>query len=203
MCRLGSASNPHIERQVEQIEQALRDDTMDLKALLAESWSEQTTEQVAVDRGLDVQVLSFLVRSSARPSIEAASEQLRRDLEPEKWRKSNCPVCGSQPAFNLLKGDGGIRYSLCSYCGCEWRIDRLSCSVCGNKDQDTLQYFHGEGEMACRIDLCDVCHHYIKTIDYRTIEESDPCLEDLATLHLDVLATQRGYRRSVPSPWTS
>jgi len=96
-----------------------------------------------------------------------------------------------------------MRYSLCSYCDCQWGIDRVSCSVCGSKEQGSLHYFCGEGEDACRIDLCDTCHHYIKTIDYRNLEESDPSLEDLATLHLDVLAAQKGYRRAVPNPWTA
>ena len=96
-----------------------------------------------------------------------------------------------------------MRYSLCSCCGCQWKIDRLSCSVCGSREQGALHYFCGEGEDACRIDLCDTCHHYIKTIDYRSLEESDPSLEDLATLHLDVLAARKGYRRAVPNPWTA
>ena len=94
-----------------------------------------------------------------------------------------------------------MRYSLCSYCACQWRVDRLSCSVCGNKNQGSLQYFCGEGEEAHRVDLCDACHHYIKTIDYRSLEESDPSLEDLATLHLDVVAVQKGYTRAVPPFW--
>ena len=201
LCRLGSAANPHFASQVEKIDQALHEGTMDLKALLTGGGNEQTIEQVAADRGLDTQVLSFLVRSSTRPSIEAGREQLRGALDPETWRKSRCPVCGSLPTLSLLKGDGGMRYSLCSYCDCQWRIDRLSCSVCGSKEQGALHYFYGEGEDACRIDLCDACHHYIKTIDYRSLEESDPSLEDLATLHLDVLAAQKGYRRAVPDPW--
>ena len=71
---------------------------------------------------------------------------------------------------------------------------------CGNKDQGSLHCFHGEGDEAHRIDLCDKCHQYIKTIDFRKIEESDPVLEDLATLHLDVLATQKGNKRPVPNP---
>jgi len=70
----------------------------------------------------------------------------------------------------------------------------LSCAVCGNKEQGSLKYFYGEGEEACRVDLCDNCHHYTKTIDCRTLEAPDPCLEDLATLHLDVLAVQKGIR---------
>jgi formate dehydrogenase accessory protein FdhE len=142
-------------------------------------------------------------QSSIRPSIEAGMGQLLSKLEPETWRKSHCPVCGSLPSLNLLKGEGGKRYSLCSYCGYQWRIDRLSCSVCDNKEQKFLKYFYGEGEESYRIDLCDKCHHYIKTIDVRDLEESDPSLEDLATLHLDVVAAQKGYERSVPNPWAA
>jgi FdhE protein len=201
LCRLGNAANPHIASQVEKIEQALHDGTMDLKALFTGGGQDQAIEQVAADRGLDKQVLSFLVRSSTRPSIEAGREQLRGEFDPETWRKTRCPVCGSLPTLSLLRGDGGMRYSLCSCCDYQWRIDRLSCSVCGSKEQGALHYFCGEGEDACRIDLCDTCHHYIKTIDYRNLEESDPSLEDLATLHLDVLAVQKGYRRAVPNPW--
>ena len=203
LCRLGSAANPHIASQVAKIEQALHDGTMDLKALLTGGGEEQTIGQVAADRGLDKQVLSFLVWSSTRSSIEAGRELLRGDFDPETWRKSRCPVCGSLPTLSLLRGDGGMRYSLCSYCDCQWRIDRLSCSVCGSKEPGALHYFCGEGEEAIRIDLCDTCHHYIKTIDYRSLEESDPSLEDLATLHLDVLAAKKGYRRAVPNPWTA
>ena len=59
------------------------------------------------------------------------------------------------------------------------------------------------GKESYRIDLCDKCHHYIKTIDVRDLEESDPSLEDLATLHLDVVAAQKGYERSVPNPWAA
>jgi FdhE protein len=203
LCRLGSEANPHIAAEVEKINRALLDGTMNLKELVAEGGSEHVIEQAAANAGLDALVLSFLVQSSIRPSIEAGSEQLQVKLEPETWRKGRCPVCGSLPALSLLKGEGGMRYSLCSYCSCEWKIDRLSCSICGNKEQGALQYFCGEGEEAHRIDLCDACHHYIKTIDYRSLEGSDPSLEDLATLHLDVLAAQKGYRRVVPNPWTA
>jgi FdhE protein len=203
LCQLGSTANAHMGEQVEKIKEALRGTQTDLEKLLSGAGKAETIEQVAEDQGLDKQVLSFLIQNSIQPSIETGREQLRGAIDPEMWRRNHCPICGSLPALNLLKRDGGMRYSLCFYCGFEWRIDRLSCSVCGNKDQGFLQYFYGEGEEACRIDLCDQCHHYIKTIDYRILEASDPCLEDLATLHLDVLAAQKGYRRPVPNPWST
>jgi len=96
-----------------------------------------------------------------------------------------------------------VRYSLCSHCVCQWRVDSLSCSVCGNKDPGALHYFCGEGEEAHLIDLCDACGHYIKMIDCRSLEEPDPSLEDLATLHLDLLATRKGYKRATPNFWTN
>jgi FdhE protein len=202
LCQIGKAANPHMAAQAEVITRALSENKIDLKKLLIGGGKGQNIERVAADCGLDKQVLSFLIQSSTRPSIEAGMGQLRSQVDAETWLKSHCPICGSLPSLSLLKGEGK-RYSLCSYCGFQWRIYRLSCSVCCNKEQGSLKYFYGEGEDAYRIYLCNKCHHYIKTIDYRNLEESDPSLEDLATFHLDVLATQQGYMRSVPNPWAT
>jgi hypothetical protein len=49
------------------------------------------------------------------------------ELDPETWRKGHCPACGSLPTLSLLKGVEGRRYLLCSFCGYEWRMDRLCC----------------------------------------------------------------------------
>ena len=172
------------------------DNPMDLEKLLTDGGKEQAIERVSAETGIDRKILSFLIQNSIKPSIEAGMERLCREIEPETWRKPHCPVCGCPPALNVLKGEAGERFSICSYCSCQWRIDRLSCAACGNKEQDSLRYFHAVGEDAYRIDMCNQCRHYIKTIDYRNLETSDPCLEDLATLHLDILALQKGYART-------
>ena len=203
LCRLSKAANPNLSAEIAAIDLALADTTVDLKRLVAVGGNDEAIEHAAAGAGLDQKVLSFLVKNSSLPSIEAVREQLRDEVGLESSRKDHCPVCGSPPALSLLKGEGGMRYSLCSFCGCEWRIDRLSCSVCGNKEQGSLQYFCGEGEEAHRIDLCDACHHYIKTIDIRSLEGADPELEDLGTMHLDVVAVQKGYARAVPGFWTA
>jgi FdhE protein len=203
LCRIGKAANPRMAGQVEKIRDLLGKKKIDLKKLFDGGVKEETIEQVAAESGLDKSILSFFLQSSIRPSIEAGVEQLRGELDPETWRKGHCPVCGSLPFLSLLKGEEGKRYLLCSFCGYQWRADRLCCPACDNKDQGSLGYFCGEGEETFRIDLCDRCHRYIKTIDYRNLEESDPCLEDLATLHLDVLAAQKGYRRAVSNPWAA
>ena len=189
--------------QVGKIKEALDNKKIDLKKLLKKGVMEQRIEQIADEFGLDIKVFSFLMQGSIKPSIEAGMEQLRSELDPETWLKGYCPMCGSLPSLSLLKEEVGKRYLLCSYCGYQWRIDRLFCPFCNNKEQESLQYFCGEGEEAYRIDLCEKCHQYIKTIDYRNLEESDPVLEDLATLHLDILASQKGYKRPIPNPWVT
>jgi FdhE protein len=202
LCHIGKEANPHMAEQVAKIGKALDHEGIDLKKLLKKRLAEQRVERAADECGLDKKVFLFLIQSSIKPSIEAGMEQLRTEVDPETRLKGHCPICGTLPSLSLLKEEVGKRYLLCSFCGYQGRIDRLFCPFCSSKEQDSLHYFHGEGEETHRIDLCDKCHRYIKTIDYRNLQESDPVLEDLATLHLDILATQKGYKRPVPNPWT-
>ena len=203
LCQVGKEASPRIAEQVKKIQEAMNDKKMDLKRLLEKGLTDQKVEQAAEELGLDKKVFSFLIQNSIKPSIEAGRDQVRGELDPETWLKGYCPVCASLPSLSLLKEEAGKRYLLCSYCGYQWRIDRIFCPFCNNKNHESLHYFHGEGEETHRIDLCDECHRYIKTIDYRNLQESDPVLEDVATPHLDILATQRGYKRPTPNPWTT
>jgi FdhE protein len=203
LCQIGKEANPHMAEQMKKIEEAIDDRRMDLKKLLKKGLTEQKAEQVANELGLDKKVFSFLIQSSIKPSIEAGMEQLRSEIDPEIWLKGYCPICGSLPSLSLLKEEVGKRYLLCSFCGYQWRIDRIFCPFCENKDHESLHYFHGEEEETHRIDLCEKCYRYIKTIDYRNLQESCPDLEDLATPHLDILAVQKGYKRPAPNLWTA
>ena len=203
LCQAGRDANPHMAEQARKIEEVIGNDRMELRKLLEGGWREEKIERVADEWVLDKKVFSFLIQSSIRPSIEAGVGQFRRELDRETWLRGYCPLCGSLPSLSLLREVVGKRYLLCSFCGYQWRTDRILCPFCKNKDQESLHYFCGEGEETHRIDLCDKCHQYIKTIDYRNLKESDPVLEDLATLHLDLLASQKGYKRPVPNPWTT
>jgi FdhE protein len=201
LCQIGKGANPHMAEQARKIEEAIDKKRIDLEKFLKKGLKEQRIEQVADELGLDKKFFPFLIQGSTKPSIEAGMEKLRSELDPETWLKGYCPVCGSLPFLSLLKEEVGKRYLICSYCSYEWRIDRMFCPFCSNKEQESLHYLFAEGEEAYRIDLCEKCHQYIKTIDYRKLEKSDPVLEDLATLHFDVLASQKGYKRPVPNPW--
>lgn len=201
LCQIGKEANPHMAEEVRKIEEAMSEKKIDLSTLLKEGGNEQKIEGVAKELGLDKKILLFFIHSSVKPSIEAGAEKLSHEIETETWMRGLCPVCGSLPSLSLFKEEVGKRFLLCSHCRYQWRIDRMICPFCNNKDQESLHYFSAEGEEAYRINLCDQCHQYIKTIDLRTIGETDPSLEDLATLHLDITASKRGYKRPVANPW--
>jgi FdhE protein len=203
LCQVGRDANPHMAEQMKKIKEAIHYKRIDLKKLLTGGSKEQRIDESVKELGLDKNVSLFLIQASIWPSIEAGVEQLRSEVDPETWLKGYCPLCGSLPSLSLLKEEVGKRYLLCSFCGYQWRVERIFCPFCNNKDQESLHYFCGEGEETHRIDLCDKCHQYIKTIDTRNLQESDPVLEDLSTLHLDLLASQKGYKRPVPNPWTA
>jgi FdhE protein len=203
LCQVGRDANPHMAAQIMKIKEAIHYKRIDLKKLLTGGSKEQRIDESVKELGLDKNVSLFLIQASIWPSIEAGVEQLRSEVDPETWLKGYCPLCGSLPSLSLLKEEVGKRYLLCSFCGYQWRVERIFCPFCNNKDQESLHYFCGEGEETHRIDLCDKCHQYIKTIDARNLQESDPVLEDLSTLHLDLLASQKGYKRPVPNPWTA
>ncbi len=198
LCEIGKEANPTLAKQVKKIEEALLQKGLDLRKVLT---GEMRGEKAADELGLDKKVFLFLIHNSIKPSLEAMVEQIHKEVDPETWLKGYCPLCGSLPYLGLLKGEEGKRYLLCSYCGYEWRTERLFCPFCGNKDQSSLQYFFGEGEESYRIDTCNQCNQYIKTIDLRKMDLIDPTLEDLATLHLDLIASKKEFKRPVPHPW--
>jgi FdhE protein len=203
LCQIGKEANPHMAEEAKKIEKAVSEKKIDMSTLFKEGGNEQKIEEIAKELGLDRKILLFFIHSSLQPSLETGVEQLSREIKTETWMKGHCPICGSLPCLSLLKEEVGKRFLLCSHCGYQWRIDRMICPFCNNRNQESLQFFYAEEEKTHRVDLCEKCHQYIKTIDLRTIGETDFLLEDLATLHLDIVASKRGYKRPVPNPWTN
>ena len=200
-CEIAGEANPLLADQVKKMRKVLEMKKLDFKDLLKEGFKEKKMAEKADELGVDSRIFLFLLQNATKPSIEAGMKQIQKDIESEKWSKGICPVCGSLPHLSLLREEIGKRFLLCSYCGHPWPTERFLCPFCNNSRQDSLHYFCADGEESYRIDVCDKCLQYIKTIDTRKTEVIDPLLEDLATLHLDLLASQKGYRRPVPSPW--
>jgi FdhE protein len=139
-------------------------------------------------------LLGFLVEESLRPALEVLSEKYKDISAGSKWSEGYCPICGREPKISELREEGGKRFLFCGQCGFEWQFRRIKCPFCGNEDQQTLAYFTIEEEEKYRVDVCNVCNKYIKTVDFRkTDKKPNLDVEDIATLHLDILADEEGY----------
>ncbi|MDL1970458.1 MAG: formate dehydrogenase accessory protein FdhE [Candidatus Desulfofervidaceae bacterium] len=144
---------------------------------------------------LDFNLLKFLVFHSLKPSLEICVQGLKQKLEGKTWMKGYCPICGHYPYIAALR-ENGKKFVRCSFCGYEWSIERIFCPFCGNKNHEKLKYFEVEGEEGYRVYVCEECKRYLKTVDENKIENVvDLDLEDIATLHLDILAEKEGYKK--------
>jgi FdhE protein len=115
--------------------------------------------------------------------------------DEEQWLRRYCPTCGSLPAMAQLVGvDPGRRRLLsCGCCGTRWRYRRIGCPFCECADDHRLSALAIEGEKCLRIDYCQSCRAYLKTYDGEGSETF--FLADWTSLHLDVIARDRGLKR--------
>ena len=113
----------------------------------------------------------------------------------DAWERGECPTCGAAPAMGLLVDDGTdrARHLSCGCCRTRWRFKRVACPFCGNEDARQLGVLEIDREPALRLDVCDACKGYVKTCTGAGDEAF--LLADWPTLHLDVLARDRGYER--------
>lgn len=134
------------------------------------------------------------MRRSLRPVLQAF-DAWRNE---EQWMRRHCPACGSPPAMAQLVGadPGRKRLLSCGCCGCRWQFKRTACPFC-DSDSQRLTSVAIEGEPALRLDYCESCRGYLKTYDGEGDERL--LLADWSSLHLDMLAHDRGLKRRADS----
>jgi FdhE protein len=122
----------------------------------------------------------------------------RNEENEEKWQRRYCPTCGSLPAMAQLAGEepGRRRLLACGCCRTRWHFKRTCCPFC-ETDAQRLDSVVVEGESGLRIDHCAACGGYIKTYDGHGNESL--FLSDWSSLHLDLLASDRGLKRLATS----
>jgi len=182
--------------ETEQIIRGLEDGTLAYEKMVVDSFDHEVEAEESTEENEDklFDLLGLFVEESIRPALEMVAEKYAGVIKESQWSEGYCPVCGKEPKIGELREDEGFRYLFCSQCGCEWSFRRIKCPFCGNDDQQTLAYFTIEDEEKYRVEVCNICKRYIKTVDFRKIKElANLDVEDIATLHLDILATEEGY----------
>lgn len=122
----------------------------------------------------------------------------------------SCPVCGSPPAAGVIHTGmeaGGLRYLHCGLCHAAWHHVRSTCIACGEGHQLTYHALTPAAEDAApdadtgaRAEACGGCHAYLKLFLAEKVPGLDPLADDLATLALDLLVGEEGFRRINVNP---
>jgi hypothetical protein len=78
---------------------------MEGQDLLGGTVAEEGYPFAMADRwGLDPEILQTLAEASVRPSVQAVAQRLGLFVENDRWLRTVCPVCGSEPEFAELRG---------------------------------------------------------------------------------------------------
>ena len=119
--------------------------------------------------------------------------------DEERWFRSYCPTCGALAAMAQLVGTdpGRLRFLSCGCCRSRWRYRRTGCPFCQSQGDHRLAVVAVEGEAGLRIDYCEACSGYVKTYDGEGSESV--LLADWTSLHLDIIARDRGLMRCAGS----
>ena len=154
-------------------------------------------ERLPKKLGLKEETLIFIAENLARPILMSGAEKLKGKIIDELWLRNYCPICGNEPRMIRLERETGRRILECSLCYTQWIFKVLECPFCGNNAQETLRFFFLEDDSPHRVDVCDKCKRYIKTVDERKLGEERKAIlrvENIATLHLDLLAEREGFK---------
>jgi len=141
----------------------------------------------------------FLPRAFLQPCAEFRAALMPR--APQVSTPRLCPLCGSRPLLGVLRpeGDGGKRFLLCSFCQQEWEFRRILCPTCGEEAEDKLPVYVGEDSPHIRVEACDTCKFYLRTIDLTKDGNAIPLVDDLAAIPHTLWANEQGYSRLQPN----
>jgi formate dehydrogenase accessory protein FdhE len=110
---------------------------------------------------------------------------------------STCPLCGCRPIVGVLRseGDGAKRSLVCMLCAHEWSFRRIYCPACGEEREPQMAYYSAPEIAHVRVDVCDTCHTYLKSVDLTKTGLAVAVVDELATIPLDLWARQHGYEK--------
>jgi FdhE protein len=110
---------------------------------------------------------------------------------------SRCPSCGAKPVVGVLRGegDGAKRALICHLCASEWPYRRLICPNCGEEDKDKLPVYIAAQIAHVRVEACDTCRTYLKSVDLTKDGFAVPEVDEIATVALNLWADEHGYTK--------
>jgi FdhE protein len=160
------------------------------ESLLNEFW-----KNGLLDASASEPMNEFPARAFLQPYAEFQVSALLPPVLP--MTVCRCPRCNSLPVVGVLRpeGDGGKRFLQCSFCSQEWEFRRILCAQCGEEREQKLPVFIAEQFPHLRVECCDTCKHYLRTVDLTKDGNAVPLVDDLAAIPLSLWAQEKGYAR--------
>lgn len=147
------------------------------------------------DETADEPLNDFLLRAFLQPYAELLGAQT--GAPPVTTDHRDCPRCEARPLLGVLRpeGEGGKRRLMCSFCLQEWDFRRIYCAACGEAAEQKLPVYVAEGFPHIRVEACETCKSYLRTIDLTKDGNAVPLVDDLAAIPLSLWAEEHGYQR--------
>jgi FdhE protein len=162
--------------------------TADIDVLLRDAWRSAS--------------LPFFARLVLQPYAELLAHLERRPKDRHLERvngQATCAFCGGLPQLSILRresgADGGGRALMCATCMTAWPTRRALCANCGEEDERRLGYYQTAELPHLRVDACDSCRYYLKSVDLTRLGVAVPLVDEMAGGALDLWAVERGYRK--------
>lgn len=192
MALLGVAEK-RVPGETAELAEKIKNGSCDFEKMVLQSFYIQDDEPDIDAEEEFFDLVELFLEESLRPSLEIVAQKYADVIACSEWSEGYCPVCGKEPKIGQIRGEEG-RFLFCNQCGFEWHFLRIKCPFCSNEEQQSLAYFTVEGDEQYRVDVCNECKRYIKIVDFRESKrEPNLDVEDIATLHLDILANEEGY----------
>lgn len=197
---------PHFRNFLSLVEQnapnALAATARELAAMPSDAWITLLSSYWELGGVFDQQIgafAQFFPRAFLQPY--AAYVAGRTAVPPVLATPRVCPLCGGRALFGVLRleGDGGKRCMVCSFCGYEWEFRRILCPTCGEEEEKKLPVYVAEQFPHVRVEACETCKFYVRTIDLTKDGNAVPVVDDLAAIPLTLWAHEHGYSRLQPN----
>ena len=142
----------------------------------------------------------YLSRAILRPYVELLRSVNR---PPDRVHRSGrCPFCGGAPWMAARREgstmEGAKRVLVCALCGGEWLFARILCPSCLEQNPERLPSFSAPAHPTVRIEACETCRRYVKSIDLSEDARPIPEVDDLVSLSMDLWALEQGFARIEP-----
>jgi FdhE protein len=142
----------------------------------------------------------YLSRAMLRPYVETLRAG---NVAPHRvHRHGRCPFCGGAPVVGCRRegpeGEGAARFLVCGLCGLEFAFNRILCPACFEEDPEKLPSFRSDLHPFVRLEACETCRRYLKSLDLSQDARPLPEVDDIASLSMDLWAIEQGYSRLEP-----